>query len=101
MKLFPDDRFDLGRRVHLVSEDDHCSVYRIEDSDGCSGGGGLMTCYRLLPGIVLMHCDMHLSRFCSDLKFGAEMLCIDHCREGRMEGWLDNGQVIILDPGST
>jgi AraC-like DNA-binding protein len=47
-----------------------------------------------------MHCDMHLSQYFSDLQVNAEMFSIDHCREGRMECRLTNGQSICLDAGS-
>ncbi|MDR1320609.1 MAG: AraC family transcriptional regulator, partial [Gracilibacteraceae bacterium] len=79
--MFPDDKIDLGRNVRPVVQNDRCSVYKIQNPTG----DGLMTCYRLLPGIVLMHNDMHMSQYFSDLQVKTEMFSIDHCREGRME----------------
>jgi AraC-like DNA-binding protein len=93
--LFSDDEVYLGRNVRLVVQNDRCSVYKNQNSTG----EGLMTCYQLLPGIVLMHCDIHMSQYTSDLRVNTEMFSIDHCREGRMECRLTDGASIYLDLG--
>jgi AraC-like DNA-binding protein len=60
----------------------------------------MMTCYQLLPGIVLMHCDIHMSQYLSGLRVKVEMFAIDHCREGRMECRLTNGGAFYLEAGT-
>ncbi|MDR2615052.1 MAG: AraC family transcriptional regulator [Oscillospiraceae bacterium] len=94
--MFPKEKIDLGQNVMPVVENDRCSVYKIQGPIG----DGLMTCYELLPGIVLMHCDMHMPQYFSELRAKAEMFSIDHCREGRMESRLTSGQIIYLDAGT-
>jgi AraC-like DNA-binding protein len=94
--LFPDNRINLGQQVRLIVQNDRCSVYKIQDPTG----DGLMTCYQLLPGIVLMHCDMHMSQYLSDLQVNVEMFSIDHCREGRMECRLRSGRALYLVTGT-
>jgi AraC-like DNA-binding protein len=94
--VFPDDKINLGQNVQLVVQNDYCSVYKIQHPTG----EGLMTCYQLLPGIVMMHCDLHMSQYISGLQVKTEMFSIDHCREGRMECRLANGQVFYLGAGT-
>jgi hypothetical protein len=94
--LFPENKINLGQNVRLVVQNDRCSVYKIINATG----DGLMTCYRLLPGVIMMHCDLHISQYVSELLVKSEMFSIDHCREGRMECRLASGQVFYLDAGS-
>jgi AraC-like DNA-binding protein len=94
--LLPEDKINLGRNVRLVVQNGRCSVYKIQNPTG----DGLMTCYQMLPGIVLMHCDMHMSQYLSDLQVNVEMFSIDHCREGRMECRLSSGPIAYLGAGT-
>ncbi len=61
-------------------------------------GTGNMTVYEVFSGIYLIHSDMHLSSCLSQfqLKGDVPMLCIDHCREGRMEMELQNNLKNVL-----
>jgi AraC-like DNA-binding protein len=93
--LFPDEQINLGKNVRPLVQSEWCSVYKIQDSLG----DGLMTCYQLLPGIILMHCDMHMKQYRSDMRVSTEMFSIDHCREGRMECHLTSGPIVYLDRG--
>ncbi|MDR2672296.1 MAG: AraC family transcriptional regulator [Coriobacteriales bacterium] len=86
----------LGTNIHLIISNEHCEVYKVQNSTG----EGLMTCYHLLPGIVMMHCDIHMLYYRSDLQAMTEMFSLDHCREGRMECQLVSGPVLYLDAGS-
>lgn len=73
---------ELGDEVSEVMHADNCSVLKIENETG----EGIMTCYMLFPGVVVMYNDFHMS-YC-DTSFetdGQQMLCVDHCREGSME----------------
>ena len=44
-----------------------------------------MTQYDLYPGITLMYNDFHMEDYDSDLTITGDLLCIDYCRQGRME----------------
>jgi AraC-like DNA-binding protein len=91
-----EDKVFLGKNIHLIVRDERCEVYKIQNTTG----DGLMTCYHLLPGIVMMHCDMHLSYYSSDLQAMTEMFSLDHCREGRMECQLTSGHMLYLEAGA-
>jgi AraC-like DNA-binding protein len=95
--MFYEGKVFLGTHIHLIVRSEQCEVYKVTNTTG----EGLMTCYHLLPGIVMMCCDMHLSYYHSDLQAMTEMFSLDHCREGRMECQLTSGPVIYLDAGST
>jgi AraC-like DNA-binding protein len=64
-----------------------------------ASGEGLMTCYRIFPGIVLMYNDFHIERSYSQVIPRTDVFCIDHCREGRIEWELDNDTCIYREAG--
>ena len=50
-------------------------------------GKGKMTVHQILPGIMICFTDMHMEQCMSEfeLNSGQKVLCIDQCREGRIE----------------
>ena len=44
-----------------------------------------MTQYDLFPGVYLMYNDFHMESYDSVFRTTEDMLCIDYCRQGRME----------------
>lgn len=56
-------------------------------------GEGTMTMHKIFEGAYLIYNDMHLKRYSCDfqLKGKSTVLCIDHCREGRMETEVGQG----------
>ena len=44
-----------------------------------------MTQYDLFPGVYLMYNDFHMEGYDSAFHATEDMLCIDYCRQGRME----------------
>ena len=48
-------------------------------------GEGVMTQYYLFPGVYLMYNDFHMEGYDSAFHTTEDMLCIDYCRQGRME----------------
>lgn len=44
-----------------------------------------MTCYMVFPGVALNYNDFHMEYFDSSFVPAADLLAIDHCREGRLE----------------
>jgi AraC-like DNA-binding protein len=89
------ERASLDESIKLVVENDHCAVYKVEEPSG----EGLMTCYQVFPGIVLMYNDFHIERSNSQVRPQADVFCVDHCREGRIEWELDNGNCMYQEPG--
>lgn len=72
---------DFGDNIEEAVETEECKVLRLNDPSG----DGLMTIYRVFDGVYLMYNDFHLAHCYSRFTSCANLLCIDHCREGRME----------------
>lgn len=75
------DDAGFGSNVHEVAAEADCRVLRLEDASG----EGFMTMYRVFDGIYLMYNDFHLKSCISEYQNAETVLCIDHCREGRIE----------------
>ena len=71
---------DNGYPVPVV-ENDGCRVFQIHDETG----EGTMTQYDLFPGVSLMYNDFHMESCDSEFYTTEDLLCIDYCRQGRME----------------
>ncbi|WP_166240186.1 helix-turn-helix domain-containing protein [Paenibacillus turpanensis] len=83
----------LGDNVSLICRDDMCTVYKLEDSTG----EGMMTCYNIFPGVDLMYNDFHIDSCLSSFQTNADLFCIDHCREGRLEWEMDDGSYLYME----
>lgn len=75
------DNAGFGSNVHEVAAEGECRVLKLEDVSG----EGFMTMYHVLDGIYLMYNDFHLKSCVSEYQNTETVLCIDHCREGRIE----------------
>ncbi len=75
------DKAGFGSNVHQVAAEGECRVLRLEDNTG----EGFMTMYRVFSGVYLMFNDFHLRTCTSEYQNADTVLCIDHCREGRIE----------------
>ena len=71
----------FGSNVHEVASEGECKVLRLDDVTG----EGFMTMYRVFGGIYLMYNDFHMKSCISEYQNAETVLCIDHCREGRIE----------------
>lgn len=85
----------LNASCHTLAEDETCSIVRISDI----GGEGMMTFYKVLPGICVLYNDFHMSSCESNFHPGFDMLCIDHCREGRLEQEVEDGGYTYFEAG--
>lgn len=85
----------LDDTYHTIIEDDDCSVTRISDSSG----DGLMTFYHVLPGILVLYNDFHMPSCESGFEANGDLLCIDHCREGRIEQEIEKGVYTYFEAG--
>ena len=70
-----------GPNVQNLIESDDCKVMRLSDNSG----EGMMTLYHVFPGVFLMYNDFHMKECVSGFQTDMDLLCIDHCREGRIE----------------
>lgn len=65
----------------LLAQSDGCSVFQMKNETG----DGTMTVYEVFPGVSLMYNDFHMISCDSGFHTASDLLCIDHCREGRLE----------------
>lgn len=86
---------DMGKNVKLLDSGDGFSVFEVEDETG----SGRMTMYRVFDGIYVMYNDFHMARCFSYFKPDRDMLCIDHCREGRIEWQTNDGRFVYIEAG--
>jgi AraC-like DNA-binding protein len=74
-------------------------VFQLENDTG----NGIVSLYDVFPGVQLCYNDLHLSRITGHDDMiaapGAEILAINHCREGRFECELVGGECGYLGDG--
>ncbi|MDR2420796.1 MAG: hypothetical protein LBD49_01650, partial [Oscillospiraceae bacterium] len=89
----------LGPDAKLSVRNDSCYVYQLENATGT----GLITIYDVFPGVTLYYNDLHLRKINGHderpMPGGADMLIINHCREGRLECEFNDGEFGYLGEG--
>ena len=89
----------LGPDAWLTLQKEDCSVYQLENETG----NGLLTVYDVFPGVTLLYNDLHLRKITghegAEMPPGLDVLSINHCREGRFECELKNGECRYLGEG--
>ena len=89
------DQAGFGSNVHEVAAEGECRILRLDDESG----DGFMTMYRVFDGIYLMYNDFHLHSCTSEYQNADTVLCIDHCREGRIEHENSLGERYYMEAG--
>lgn len=84
-----------GPNVQNLVESDDCKVMRLSDNSG----EGMMTLYHVFPGVFLMYNDFHMKECVSGFQTDMDLLCIDHCREGRIEQEVGQNAFSYLETG--
>ncbi|MGN1136585.1 MAG: helix-turn-helix domain-containing protein [Oscillospiraceae bacterium] len=87
------EELDMGKNVKLLDSGEGCSVFGVEDETG----NGRMTMYSVFDGVYVMYNDFHMAHCFSYFQPDREMLCIDHCREGRIEWQTKDGRFIYIE----
>ena len=64
-----------------LAQSNGCRVYQVKNETG----EGTMAIYEVFPGAMVMYNDFHLAYYDSLFKTRQDLLCIDYCREGRLE----------------
>lgn len=90
-----ENKVSLGENVSVVCENEACTIHQINNKTG----EGTMTFYKVFPGIYLMYNDFHMQNCHADVQYSKDMLCIDHCREGRIQWDLKNDAYLYLKAG--
>jgi AraC-like DNA-binding protein len=82
--------------VQKIVSEDGCTIYKMQNITG----EGVITHYEILPGIELFYNDFHMSDGQNQNKLPhADILEINHCREGRFECEFTNGDYQYLGAG--
>lgn len=89
------DKLYYGTKINIVKNSKDCTIYKMKDDTG----EGLMTCYKVFPGIDLIYNDFHMKYCISELIPNVKMMGIDHCREGRIEWEFNNNSYMYLKAG--
>lgn len=88
-------RLILNGNCRTIIENNEYMITQVSDPTG----DGLMTMYHVFPGVSVLYSDFHMP-FCeSGFQTEYDMLCIDHCKEGRMEQEMGNGAYTYLEAG--
>ena len=85
----------FGDNITTFSQSEDCTIYRMKDESG----DGIMTAIKVFPGITLIYNDFHMKNCSSQFHTKADFLCIDFCREGRIEWKLDNDTYVYMKAG--
>lgn len=88
---------NMGGNVRKICEDETCTVYQLREEHG----EGHMTVYQVFKGCYLLYNDFHMAHCTSGFQAdnGAQMLCIDHCREGRIEWGIAQNRYMYIEAG--
>ena len=84
----------FGGEVHLASASGE-TVMRVESDDGF----GEMRFTEVLPGITVSFNDFHMGRCICSFSTESDVLCIDWCREGRIEQPVPGGSYAYVSSG--
>lgn len=85
----------LGDNVSVICQNEECTVYEMTDTTG----DGIMTYYHVFPGIEVVYNHFHMQSCFSEFESNKELLCIDHCREGRLEWETKDGSYVYIGAG--
>ena len=89
------ENIDMGKNVSLVCQEEGRAVFKMMDDTG----DGRMTMYNVFPGVVVLYNDFHMERCASGFRSNRNMLCIDHCREGRIEWEMPHNSYVYVEEG--
>jgi AraC-like DNA-binding protein len=93
----------LGSDAKLLARSETCEVFQLENETG----NGIVTSYDVFEGVQLLYSDLHMSRITGHDEVaaapGADMLVVNHCREGRFEcefrdgecGYMGGGDMVV------
>ena len=82
---------EFGNNIKVLAQDDSHVILQVKDNTG----EGIMTIYSPFEGVYINISDMHMQ--CCESGFildkNANVICFDHCKEGRIE--LDTGKDVV------
>lgn len=81
--------------MYTLAKSDKSQIIQVDNHTG----EGTMSYYSVFPGVFLLFNDFHMNQCKSEFQTQAEIMCIDHCREGRIQQEISNGAYIYLGAG--
>ncbi|SHO53650.1 helix-turn-helix domain-containing protein [Anaerocolumna xylanovorans] len=78
-----------------LMETEECCIYQMKNESG----EGIMTMYQVFPGVSISYNDYHMGFCDSTFVTNRNLLCIDHCREGRLEYLSGQGTYSYVEAG--
>lgn len=84
-----------GSEIIVTERTEDCTVYKMETALG----EGMMTSYRVFPGVELIYNVFHTSSCFQDVHLHREIMEINHCKEGRFECEFQSGTYAYLEEG--
>lgn len=83
-------------KIQRIISKDKCTIYKMKNETG----EGIITRYEILQGIELFYNDFHMSNGQNQNKLPkADVLELNHCREGRFECKFANGSYQYIGSG--
>lgn len=79
--------------ISIVSQSDECIVYKMVGDDG----EGTMTGYQVFPGVELFYNDFRMGNCYETKSACADIMEINHCRQGRFECEFYDGSYVYLE----
>lgn len=97
MSILSKDKCIYGAEVEveIIRDKDYCTVCKMKNGNG----QGVMTSYQVFPGIELIYNDFHMGDCLFNKQPYAEIMEINHCREGRFECEFLEGDYVYLEAG--
>ncbi|WP_353094906.1 AraC family transcriptional regulator [Tissierella praeacuta] len=95
MSILSKDKGIYGSEVEMIKESKDCVVYKMKSHDG----EGVMTSYQVFPGIELIYNDFHMGNCFHNKRSHANIMEINHCRQGRFECEFLDGEYVYLEEG--
>ncbi len=89
------DIMNPGSNVEIITGRNHTTIQQARSSTGT----GTMVLSELMPGIQVCFNHFHMREIKSEFITKAELFCVDHCREGRIEQEIRPGVFRYIQAG--
>ena len=93
--MFNNNEIVFSDNIMERFENEECKIMKISNNTG----EGIMTVYPVFNGIFLVFHNFHMQECESNIYTKGKIICIDHCREGKIETELENSTYTYLSEG--
>lgn len=84
-----------GKNYETILDNEECRIDRVWGEEG----SGTSVCYRIFPGVMVTYSDYHMKACDYGFSPDCDILCIDYCKEGRIEQEIENGAFSFFEEG--